>query len=71
MPKVKTRKAICPMCSSEIIVSAKSGEGDRVICLTCDANLEIVMLDPLALYWPDEDGGKSYVQKIGRQDHEN
>ena len=26
-------------------------EGDRVVCLNCDANLEIVMLDPLALYW--------------------
>ena len=69
MTKVKTRKAICPMCSSEIIVSPKSVEGDRVICLTCDANLEIVMLDPLALYWPDEDDRKQYEPSRDRRDY--
>jgi hypothetical protein len=69
MTKVKTRRAICPMCASEIIVSAKLVEGDRVVCLTCDANLEIVMLDPLALYWPDEDDRKQYEHKIDRRDY--
>ena len=69
MPKVKIRKAICPMCSSDIIVNPKLKEGDKVICLTCDANLEIVMLDPLALYWPDEDDRRQYEQKIDRRDY--
>ena len=71
MSKVKTRRAICPMCSSEIVVGPKSREGDRVVCLTCDANLEIVMLDPLALYWPDEDDHKQAGRKIDRRDYED
>ena len=69
MSKAKTRRAICPMCTSEIIVGPKSKEGDPVVCLTCHANLEIVMLDPLALYWPDEDDGKLSPQKIDRRDY--
>lgn len=54
--KFKMVKAECPACGSKIEVGAKPRLGQKVLCSDCDAELEVVWLDPVELDWPyDED----------------
>lgn len=39
----------CPLCSSDIIIDEGSSKKDLVNCLNCNAELEIVNLQPLQL----------------------
>jgi len=52
--------AACPDCGRKIEMRLQSGVGDEVICPYCDAELEVVSLDPPELDWaylePAEDG---------------
>lgn len=54
--KFKMVKAECPACSAKVELGAKPRLGQRVVCRECDAELEVVWLDPVELDWPyDED----------------
>ena len=46
----------CISCGTEINFSAQPKMGALVTCRDCDAQLEVVWLDPVELDWPyDED----------------
>jgi len=46
----------CISCGSEIRFSKEPSMGALVTCSDCDAQLEVVWLDPIELDWPfDED----------------
>lgn len=45
----------CPSCGEMIEVSDKAKLGQRVVCNTCEAVLEVVWLEPMELDWPYED----------------
>ena len=48
--------ADCPSCDSNVNVGGHPRMGQKVVCQTCDASLEVVWLDPLELDWVyDED----------------
>lgn len=59
-------KAVCPACSKSILLGPKPKLGQRVVCPSCKADLEVAWLEPLELDWPfdeeveddlgDEDG---------------
>ena len=49
--------AECISCGSEIKISRQPRMGLQVTCPECDAELEVVWLDPVELDWPfDEEG---------------
>jgi len=39
----------CPECEEKVFVDADSEQGDIVTCEECDAELEVVGLDPIEL----------------------
>lgn len=47
--------AECPSCQSEIKLTGKPFMGQQVRCRSCDADLEVVWLDPVELDWVPED----------------
>jgi alpha-aminoadipate carrier protein LysW len=49
--------AICPECEEEVYVDSDAEQGEVVTCEECDADLELVGLDPieLDLFKPHED----------------
>ncbi len=51
--------AYCPDCAGRIYLGRKPWVGQPAICDYCDADLEVVKLNPLQLDWadnvPDED----------------
>ena len=44
----------CPICHSDIIVEDGFSRGDLIDCLNCNAELEIVSLQPLQIKPIDE-----------------
>jgi lysine biosynthesis protein LysW len=46
--------AYCPDCAARIHVGRKPKLGQLAVCHCCDADLEIVHLNPLELDWADE-----------------
>lgn len=50
------RTTQCPICSSDVIIDEGSSEKDLITCLNCDAELEIVSLQPLQLEPLEEEG---------------
>jgi alpha-aminoadipate carrier protein LysW len=55
---VKKNVAFCPDCGQKITLSGDARLGQEVICPHCDAELEVVEMDPLELDWIyDEDEG--------------
>ena len=61
--------AECIACGSDIKFSAEPKMGLLVTCPSCDAELEIVWLDPLELDWPfdesdfDDDDYDDYYEE--------
>lgn len=47
--------AECISCGSEIKLSTQPKMGSQVTCPECDAELEVVWLDPIELDWPFDD----------------
>ncbi len=45
--------AICPSCGEDIKLSGRPTLGQRVRCPHCDADLEVIDLEPLELDWVD------------------
>lgn len=45
----------CPMCGEKIKLSHKVWLGQDVICPVCDAELEVVNLNPVELDWVGEE----------------
>jgi alpha-aminoadipate carrier protein LysW len=41
--------AICPECEEEVYVDSDAEQGEVVTCEECDADLELVGLDPIEL----------------------
>lgn len=39
----------CPECKEDVFVDAETEQGDLVFCDECDADLELVGLDPVEL----------------------
>jgi len=51
----QTKVAFCPECDEEIDFSQASPKvGLKFACPNCDANLEVVSVNPLKLDWDDE-----------------
>jgi lysine biosynthesis protein LysW len=49
-------KVECPACHAKVHVGGKPRMGQKVKCRSCDAELEVVWLEPLELDWAyDED----------------
>lgn len=48
----------CPVCFSDVIIEAGSAEKDLISCLNCDAELEIISLQPLQLDQLKEESGE-------------
>lgn len=52
-------RAWCPDCDSAILINPKPMVGKRLTCPHCDAELEVIGLDPVELDWvyeePDDD----------------
>jgi alpha-aminoadipate carrier protein LysW len=46
--------AYCPDCAGRIYVGRKPWLGQPVLCEDCEADLEVVHLNPLELAWVDE-----------------
>ena len=46
--------AYCPDCGVRIYVGRRPWQGQPVSCDSCDADLEVVSTNPLALDWPGE-----------------
>ena len=52
----RTTVALCPECDEEIDFSqAKPKVGLKFSCPHCEANLEVISIDPLKLDWDDSD----------------
>jgi lysine biosynthesis protein LysW len=49
--------AICPSCGDDIKLSGRLKIGSEVICPRCDAELEVIDLDPIELDWAYLDDG--------------
>jgi alpha-aminoadipate carrier protein LysW len=53
--------AYCPDCDGRIVLNPTPKVGKRLTCPHCDADLEVIDVDPLELDWayeePDEDWG--------------
>jgi lysine biosynthesis protein LysW len=47
--------AECISCGSDIKIAGRPKMGLQVRCPDCDAELEVVWLDPLELDWPFDD----------------
>jgi alpha-aminoadipate/glutamate carrier protein LysW len=50
------RLATCPRCQHEFNTSSRLRLGQCVLCPACDAELEVVWLDPIELNWPYGEG---------------
>ena len=46
---------VCPMCGETVRLKSTAKKGDIVFCEKCDAELEIVNLNPVELDWPLDD----------------
>jgi len=42
----------CPLCKANIIIRQTPWIGQSIRCLSCEAILEVVFLNPLELDWP-------------------
>ena len=47
--------AKCPMCGASVRIPSNPKEGNLVFCDGCDAELEIVTINPITLDWPLDD----------------
>lgn len=47
--------ADCPECDARLRYHKQLRVGQLVVCPECEETLEVVSLDPLKLYWADED----------------
>jgi alpha-aminoadipate carrier protein LysW len=43
--------AFCPDCGHGIKLDSRTKEGQQVMCPNCDADLEVISLDPPELDW--------------------
>ena len=70
--------AECISCGSEIKFSHQPKMGSMVTCSECDAELEVVWLDPIELDWPfddeeydDEDDDDYYYEEDENDDYQD
>jgi alpha-aminoadipate carrier protein LysW len=63
---ITTATATCPDCGRKVVLRSQARVGDEVMCPHCEADLEVVSLDPLELDWAwlepadDEDWDDDY-----------
>lgn len=43
---------VCPMCGETVRLKSTAKKGDIIYCQKCDAELEVINLDPVELDWP-------------------
>jgi alpha-aminoadipate carrier protein LysW len=53
--EVKVVKTVCPDCGEDITLRGNIRLGQEVVCRHCDAELEVVEIDPLELDWAYDD----------------
>lgn len=54
--------ATCPNCETMVFIGSRSREGDLYTCPGCDADLELVWLDPPELeYFYEFDDDESFI----------
>ncbi len=41
----------CPDCDEKIIINPHATVGQKIVCPHCDADLEVIGVDPLELDW--------------------
>ena len=58
----------CPLCGEKINSNMKPWIGMPVICPACEAELEIVGLNPVSLDWPYDDTG--YIEYDSEEEKE-
>ena len=58
----------CPLCSYSIEISNKPFHGQIIPCPGCDANLEVIRVQPLELDWPYDDEG--YLEIYEDEDYD-
>ena len=44
-------RAFCPDCDGEIILNPQTRLGHKLVCPHCDADLEVIRVDPIELDW--------------------
>jgi alpha-aminoadipate carrier protein LysW len=44
--------AVCPGCDENVYIPGAPKLGQKVFCKECEAELEVVNLDPVELDWP-------------------
>ena len=49
-------KADCPACDAKVHLGVKPKMGQRVVCPSCDTEIEVVWLEPVELDWPYDEG---------------
>lgn len=49
----------CPLCGDKLKTSQKLRIGTRILCKTCDAELEVIGVRPLEFDWPYDSGFSS------------
>ena len=48
---------MCAACDEEVYIPGKPTLGQTVVCSDCNAELEVISVNPLELDWPEEDEG--------------
>ncbi len=41
-----SKKAECPICAAEVLLSFDAVEGELIVCPECGAELEVINIDP-------------------------
>jgi lysine biosynthesis protein LysW len=65
---MKTTK--CPMCKSNIVIRQKPWLGQSIRCPSCEAMLEVVVLNPLELDWSFSVQDSQYDDSIYYEEHD-
>jgi lysine biosynthesis protein LysW len=53
-------RAYCPDCDERIVFNPTPGIGKRLICPHCDADLEVISVDPVELDWVYEESDDNW-----------
>jgi len=53
--KTQVARATCPDCEERILVQGPARIGQKVNCPNCDAELEVIAVDPVELDWVYDD----------------
>jgi alpha-aminoadipate carrier protein LysW len=60
--------AFCPDCDGEIRLNSHARLGQKFVCPNCDADLEVIGIDPLELDWAHAWSEKDWGQVEDEED---